>query len=256
MKGDITPMDIIKRNGEQIVYDGKKIIAAIEKANKEVANRKDRLTKKEICVIEERVHDALKQMTHSAGVEEIQDMVITNIYRMDKPVVGSAYTIYRYVHQQKRKGIIDEPIFTQSIALLDMKNDEAKGENANKNVDYLSTQRDYMAGFVSKTLNKEYYYNDPEIQEYHYSGKGHNHDDDYTAMRMHNCGLINLEDCFQNGTEISGRHIGTPRSFRSTCTITTQAIAQTASLQYGLRLVCRTLKTVLTVRDRVTLSLA
>lgn len=229
-------MKIIKRNGEYDEYKGEKITAAVAKANNEISNPADRLTAKEIDVIEERVRDALTKMTHAASVEEIQDMVITNIYRMDKPVVGSAYAIYRYVHQQKRKGIIDEPVFTQSIALLDMKNDEAKGENANKNVDYLSTQRDYLAGFVNKLLVDKYYYADPEIEEYHNSGKGHNHDADYIAMRMHNCGLINAEDCLQNGTEISGRHINKPRSFRSACTILTQMIAQTASLQYGLRL--------------------
>ena len=227
-------MKVIKRNGQTVDYDGTKIIAAISKANESVSNPDDRLTETEIKVIEERIRHRLSVMTHEAGVEEIQDMVITGIYQMDRPVVGSAYAIYRYVHAQARKGAIDKPVFAQSIALLDMKNDEAKGENANKNVTYLSTQRDYLAGFINKHLADKVYYNDPEIVEYHNSGKGHNHDADYTSMRMTNCGLINAEDCLQNGTEISGRHINKPRSFRSACTILTQMIAQTASLQYGL----------------------
>lgn len=226
-------MHVIKRNGQTVGYDGAKIIAAISKANDSVSNPDDRLTETEIKVIEERIRRRLSAMTHEAGVEEIQDMVITGIYQMDRPVVGSAYAIYRYIHAQARKGIIDEPVFAQSIALLDMKNDEAKGENANKNVMYLSTQRDYLAGFINKHLADRFYYNDPEIIEYHNSGKGHNHDADYTSMRMTNCGLINAEDCLQNGTEISGRHISKPRSFRSACTILTQMIAQTASLQFG-----------------------
>ncbi len=226
-------MNIIKRNGETVPYNGEKIKDAIRKANKEVSNRKEKLTEKEIDVIEERVRTALENETHASSVEDIQDMVITNIYSMNKPVVGSGYAIYRYKHNQLRRGIVDEPIIAQSIALLDLTNEEASQENANKNVDYLSTQRDYLAGFINKYLSWKHYYNVPELVEYHTSGKGHHHDADYIAMRMHNCGLINLDDCLQNGTEISGRHINKPRSFRNACTITTQIIAQVASLQYG-----------------------
>ena len=226
-------MNIIKRNGETVKYDGDKIIKAIMNANKDVADKKHHITKKEAAVIEERIRQTLSDATFSYGVEDIQELVIAGIYAMNRPVAGNAYAIYRYKHQQKRRGLIDEPVMAQSISLLDMKNEEAAGENANKNVDYLSTQRDYIAGFVSKFLSWNHYYNVPEIVDYHLSGKGHHHDSDYIAMKMHNCGLINAEDCLQNGTEISGRHIGKPRSWRSACTILTQMIAQVASLQYG-----------------------
>lgn len=223
-------MKLLKRDGTEVDYDGQKIKNAVGKANKSISVPDQRLTEAEIDVIEERIHKKVRDMKYIPNVEQIQNMVIKEIYAMGRDTVGLSYAEYRYKHEQMRKM---NPLYENCVSLLDSSNEEANQENANKKPMLLSTQRDYMAGFMNKELNKRYYINDTELQEYHDSGKGHHHDQDYTAQRMNNCGLINLDDCLQNGTVISGKRISKPKSFRSAANIGSQIIGQVASYQFG-----------------------
>lgn len=223
-------MKLLKRNGEEVNYDGSKIMKAVGKANQAIASEDARLTDAEITVIEERIRRRLGKFTTVPDVETIQNMVIKEIYAMGRDKVGLCYAEYRYKHEQLRKM---DALYENCITLLDDRNEDLKQENANKQPILLSTQRDYIAGLVNKTLNKLYYINDEVLQEYHDSGKGHHHDQDYTAQRMTNCGLINLEDCLQNGTVISNKMIWKPRSFRSAANISSQLVGQVASYQFG-----------------------
>lgn len=223
-------MKIMKRNGTEVDYDGSKITNAVRKANGTVKIEAKRLTDAEISVIEERISREVNGAAHVLSVEDIQNAVIREIYAMGKDAVGYNYAVYRYKHEQMRK---NNPLYENCVALLDDKNEDAKGENANKKTILLSTQRDYMAGYMNKELNKRYYINDDEIQDYHDSGRGHHHDQDYTAQRMTNCGLINLDDCLQNGTVISGKTIYKPKSFRSATNVGSQIIGMVASFQFG-----------------------
>lgn len=223
-------MNVLKRNGKEVAYDGTKIKNAIRKANTSIKIEDKRLTDSEIDVIEERICHTIKNMKYTPNVEMIQNMVIKEIYAMGRDAVGLSYAEYRYKHEQMRK---NNPLYENCVSLLDAKNEEANQENANKKPILLSTQRDYMAGFVCKELNDRYYVNDPEINDYHKSGRGHNHDSDYTAQRMTNCGLPNLKDCLENGTVISGRRIIKPKSFQVAANISSQIIGMVASFQYG-----------------------
>lgn len=223
-------MKIMKRNGTEVDYDGSKIIGAVRKANKSVTIIGKRLSEAEITVIEERISREVNNAAHILSVEDIQNAVIREIYAMGKDMVGYNYAVYRYKHEQMRK---NNPLYENCVTLLDDKNEDAKGENANKKTVLLSTQRDYMAGYMNKELNRRYYINDDEIQDYHDSGRGHHHDQDYTAQRMTNCGLINLDDCLQNGTVISGKTIYKPKSFRSATNVGSQVVGMVASFQFG-----------------------
>ena len=228
----MSDLKILKRNGAEKPYDGEKIKTAVRKASQSISVPEQQLSEAEIAVIEERIRKHLLKTSYIVGVEDIQNMVIKEIYAMGRDTVGLAYAEYRYKHEQMRK---NNPLYENCISLLEMQNEEANQENANKKPMLLSTQRDYMAGFINKELNARFFIDDPEIEEYHKSGKGHNHDQDYTAQRMTNCGLINLEDCLQNGTVISGRKIKKPKSFRVAANIASQAIGMVASFQFGLR---------------------
>ena len=179
--------------------------------------------------IAENVAGQCAKLDRAVSVEEIQDMVETGIMEMRGYEVAQKYVRYRYTRELARKAnTTDEEI----LSLLDQSNEEAKQENSNKNPVINSTQRDYMAGYVSRDLTSRVLLPE-EITKAHREGIIHFHDSDYFAQREHNCDLVNLEDMLQNGTVISGTMIEKPHSFYTACNITTQIIAQVASNQYG-----------------------
>ena len=221
-------MKIIKRSGKEVVFDRRKIVSAIERANTEVAE-KYRLSGEQINRIEGEVEDNCRSLTRAASVEEIQDMVENGIMGVGRFEVARKYITYRYKHALVRQAnTTDEQI----MSLIDCKNEEVKQENSNKNPTVNSVQRDYMAGEVSKDLTRRFLLPEDVIRA-HEEGIIHFHDSDYFAQRMHNCCLVNLEDMLQNGTVISETMIEKPHSFATACNIATQAIAQIASSQYG-----------------------
>ncbi|MBQ9616519.1 MAG: anaerobic ribonucleoside-triphosphate reductase, partial [Selenomonadaceae bacterium] len=221
-------MNIIKRSGEEVTFDGSKIVAAVEKANHEVTDDK-RLSDAEIDGIEAGVEKQCEELNRAASVEEIQDMVENGIMDSGKFEVARKYITYRYKRALVRKAnTTDEKIMT----LIELNNEEVKQENSNKNPTVNSVQRDYMAGEVSKDLTKRFLLPEDVVRA-HEEGIIHFHDADYFAQHMHNCDLVNLEDMLQNGTVISETMIEKPKSFSTACNIATQAIAQIASNQYG-----------------------
>ncbi len=221
-------MKIIKRSGKEVGFDISKIMAAVQKANREV-NEADRMTDKQIDVISDNVQTLCMEMTHTPSVEEIQDMVENQIMKQLAFEVARKYITYRYKRALIRKSnSTDEQILT----LIECNNEEVKQENSNKNPVVNSVQRDYMAGEVSKDITRRFLL-PPDIVKAHEEGLIHFHDSDYFAQHMHNCCLVNLEDMLQNGTVISETMIDTPKSFSTACNIATQSIAQIASSQYG-----------------------
>lgn len=221
-------MNIIKRNGEEVKYKGSKIINAVTKANNEVPEELQ-MSELQIKVIEERVRKTLETSPHSPSIEEIQDLVITEIMRQQAYRVAQLYTEYRYKQALKRKSnSTDDSI----LSLIEYQNEELKQENSNKNPMIASTQRDYIAGEVSKDLTMRILLPE-DIAEAHKDAIIHFHDSDYFLMRIYNCCLINLEDMLQNGTVISETMIEKPNSFATAANIATQIIAQVASNQYG-----------------------
>jgi len=221
-------MNIIKRDGTEVAYESNKIKAAIKKANKSVAVTEQIQDEAIDRVIENIEHD-LSLYDHAANVEDIQNMVIQYLMRAGFYHLAQNYTEFRYQRMLARKAnTTDDAI----ISLIELSNEEAKAENANKNPTINSTQRDYMAGEVSKDLAMRVLL-PQDIVEAHNAGKIHFHDSDYFAQREHNCDLINLEDMLQNGTVISGTMIERPHSFYTACNVTTQVVAQVASNQYG-----------------------
>ena len=221
-------MKIIKRSGKEVGFDISKIMAAVQKANREV-NEADRMTDKQIDVISDNVQTLCMEMTHTPSVEEIQDMVENQIMKQLAFEVARKYITYRYKRALVRKSnSTDEQI----LSLLECNNEEVKQENSNKNPVVNSVQRDYMAGEVSKDITRRFLL-PPDIVKAHEEGLIHFHDSDYFAQHMHNCCLVNLEDMLQNGTVISETMIDTPKSFSTACNIATQSIAQIASSQYG-----------------------
>ena len=221
-------MKIIKRSGAEAVFDITKIIVAVGKANKVVADE-HKLTNAQIQTIAANVEQQCTRMGRAVSVEEIQDMVEDQIMDQKAFEVARKYITYRYVQNLKRQSnTTDERILT----LIECNNEEVKQENANKNPTVNSVQRDYMAGEVSKDLTDRLLL-PAEIVQAHKEGIIHFHDADYFAQHMHNCDLVNLEDMLQNGTVISGTYIEKPHSFSTACNIATQIIAQVASNQYG-----------------------
>ena len=221
-------MNIIKRDGSQAQFDAAKIAAAIRKANETVEDA-DKLTEARIERIAAQIGEYAEAHDRALGVEEIQDIVETKIQEAGAHLVAKNYIKYRFVQDIKRRhNTTDGEILT----LINCTNEEAKQENANKNPVVNSTQRDYMAGAVSKDITKRILLPD-DIVKAHEEGLIHFHDMDYYAQRMHNCDLVNLEDMLQNGTVISGTQISRPHSFSTACNIATQIIAQVASNQYG-----------------------
>ena len=221
-------MKVIKRNGTEVVFDITKIILAITKANESV-DESIRMTPMQIQRIAESVEFACLKMNRSPTVEEIQDYVEHQIMAHGAYEIAKNYITYRYTRSLVRKSnTTDEKI----LSLIECCNEEAKQENSNKNPVVNSTQRDYMAGEVSRDITERILL-PLDIVEAHREGLIHFHDADYFAQHMHNCDLVNLEDMLQNGTVITGTLIERPHSFSTACNIATQIIAQVASNQYG-----------------------
>ena len=225
---DTVTTNVIKRNGEEVHFDRAKIVNAITKANGNV-ERIHQMNPYQIEAIADTIAEQVQETPHAVNVEDIQDMVETSIMEMRGYEVAQKYVRYRYRRELKRKSnTTDNGI----LALLDHINEEVNQENSNKNPVINSTQRDYMAGEVSKDLSKRVLLPE-EIVRAHEEGIIHFHDTDYFAQKEHNCDLINLEDMRQNGTVISETMIEKPHSFFTACNVTTQIVAQVASNQYG-----------------------
>ena len=221
-------MKIIKRNGAEVAFDIQKIERAITKANNSVT-KADRMTPVQIGRIAESVELQCQKMNRAPTVEEIQDMVEHHIMAHGAFEVAKHYITYRYTRSLvRRANTTDDKI----LSLIECNNEEAKQENSNKNPVVNSTQRDYMAGEVSRDITNRLLL-PQDIVEAHEEGIIHFHDTDYFAQHMHNCDLVNLEDMLQNGTVITGTMIEKPHSFATACNIATQIVAQVASNQYG-----------------------
>ena len=221
-------MKIIKRNGSEMPFDNQKIYSAISRANAQVEET-DRITPEEIEAITERVTEYCKQLDRAPDVEEVQDQVEHELMVHGAFVLAKCYITYRYTRALVRQSNTTDG---RILSLIECSNEEAKQENANKNPVINSTQRDYMAGEVSKDLSERLLL-PADIVKAHQEGIIHFHDMDYYAQHMHNCDLVNLEDMLQNGTVITGTLIEKPHSFSTACNIATQIIAQVASNQYG-----------------------
>ncbi len=221
-------MKIIKRSGQEAVFDISKIAAAVQKAN-DVVDERDRLSHQQILEISANVQNAAQKVSRALGVEEIQELVEEQIMRFGAYEVAKKYITYRYTRTLARQSnTTDDKI----ISLIECNNEEAKQENSNKNPTVNSVQRDYMAGEVSRDLTERVLLPEDIVQA-HRDGIIHFHDSDYFAQHMHNCCLVNLKDMLENGTVISGTMIERPHSFSTACNIATQIIAQVASNQYG-----------------------
>ena len=221
-------MKIIKRNGSEAEFDITKIIVAIGKANETVPEG-ERMTQMQVRRIADSVVLACEQLGRSPSVEEVQDMVEHHIMAHGAFEVAKSYITYRYTRTLVRQSnTTDDKI----LSLIECNNEEAKQENSNKNPIINSTQRDYIAGEVSRDITNRILL-PQDIVEAHNEGIIHFHDADYFAQHMHNCDLVNLEDMLQNGTVITGTMIERPHSFSTACNIATQIIAQVASNQYG-----------------------
>ena len=221
-------MKIIKRSGKEDVFDRAKIIAAVGKANITVIEA-EQLSSETIAKIASDIETRCAGMNRAVDVETIQDWVEIEIMKYGAFTVAKNYITYRY-----ERGLLRQSNTTDQkiLSLLNFENEEVKQENSNKNPVINSTQRDYMAGEVSKDLSRRVLL--PEkIVRAHEEGIIHFHDTDYFAQREHNCDLINLEDMLQNGTVISETLIEKPHSFFTACNVTTQIVAQVASNQYG-----------------------
>ena len=218
-------MKVIKRDGRAVDYNRDKIITAIEKANQEV-QRKERVSKEEIKEITKYIEELDKKRIL---VEDIQDIIEEQLMDMKKFELAKKYMIYRYTRALVRKAnTTDESI----LGLIKNQNKELLEENSNKNAVLASTQRDYIAGEVSKDLTKRILL--PEkITKAHEDGILHFHDMDYFLQPIFNCCLINIGDMLDNGTVMNGKLIESPKSFQVACTVMTQIIAAVASNQYG-----------------------
>lgn len=220
--------NVVKRNGQIVKFDQTKILNAITKANNSVPES-ERLDESKISEITSTVVDECARSTENIGVEDIQDMVETGIMKAGAFEVAKHYITYRYQHSQiRQKNTTDDKI----LSLVGLNNKEAKSENSNKNPVINSTQRDYMAGEISRDLTRRYLLPQIVLDAWN-EGAIHFHDSDYFAQHSFNCSLINLDDMLKNGTVITGTLIETPHSFSTACNITTQIIAQVASNQYG-----------------------
>jgi len=221
-------MKIIKRNGSEETFDREKIKNAMRKAVVVNGDRPE-LSERQIDYISLVIEDHCEEMGRALSVEEIQELVESHIIMQGAPETAKRYIRYRFTRNLARQANTTD---NQILSLIECNNEEAKQENANKNPIINSTQRDYMAGEVSKDLTRRILLPE-EIVKAHDEGIIHFHDADYYAQHMHNCDLVNLEDMLQNGTVITGTLIEKPHSFSTACNIATQIIAQVASNQYG-----------------------
>ena len=220
-------MKIIKRNGAEEVFDIKKIVIAVTKADSSSEGRS--LTDSQIEDIAEFVEFKCNKLNRAVSVEEIQDLVEDQIMATGAFELAKRYVRYRYKRSLVRKANTTD---NRILSLIECNNEDVKQENSNKNPSVNSVQRDYMAGEVSRDLTQRMLLPE-DIVEADKEGIIHFHDSDYYAQHMHNCDLVNLEDMLQNGTVISGTMIEKPHSFSTACNIATQIIAQVASNQYG-----------------------
>ena len=220
-------MKIIKRNGSEEVFDIRKIVRAITKADTKAESRS--LTDGQIEDIAEYVEFKCNKLNRAVSVEEIQDMVENQIMATGAFDLARRYVRYRYKRSLVRRANTTD---NRILSLIECNNEDVKQENSNKNPAVNSVQRDYMAGEVSRDLTQRMLLPE-DIVEADKQGIIHFHDSDYYAQHMHNCDLVNLEDMLQNGTVISGTMIEKPHSFSTACNIATQIIAQVASNQYG-----------------------
>ena len=218
-------MKVIKRDGSIVDYDRSKISTAIQKANDEVPEE-DRLSQDRIDAIIDRIEELKRPRIL---VEDIQDLVEQGLVAENKFHLAKTYIIYRYNRALVRKAnTTDESI----LSLLRNENKELAEENSNKNTMIAATQRDYIAGEVSRDLTRRILL--PEyISKAHDEGAIHFHDADYFVQPIFNCCLINIGDMLDNGTVMNGKLIESPKSFQVACTVTTQIIACVASNQYG-----------------------
>ena len=219
---------VIKRNGEEVEFDAEKISNAIQKANNEVTDDK-KLTLLQIADVTRKVVERIEKASHAVNVERIQDLVEIAIMEEGGYEIAQKYVRYRYQREIARKANTTD---AEILSLIECSNEEVNQENSNKDASINSTQRDYMAGQVSKDLTMRLLL-PKEIVDAHNDGIIHFHDSDYYAQKEHNCDLINLEDMLQNGTVISETMIEKPHSFYTACNVTTQIVAQVASNQYG-----------------------
>ncbi len=221
-------MNVIKRDGTEVKFSSEKIKKAIYSANNEV-NENSKLLPEQIDTIVKQVTAKCSALRRPAGVEEIQDFVENYLMASGKNDLARRYIRYRYDRAMTRKRNTTD---ARILSVVDLNNEEVKEENANKNPVVIPTQRDYIAGEVSKDITERYLL-PPDILEAHKSGIIHFHDADYFVQHSHNCDLVNLEDMLQNGTVINKTMIEKPHSFATACNIATQIMAQVASCQYG-----------------------
>lgn len=221
-------MKIIKRNGQEVIFDEVKITNAIIGANKEVVET-ERLSEEEIDNITNDIKYKCQKMKRALSVEEIQNLVEDELMKLNAFSVARKYITYRFQRALARQSNTTDD---QILSLIECANEEVKQENSNKNPTVNSVQRDYMAGEVSKDLTRRILLPE-DIVKAHDEGLIHFHDADYFSQHMHNCDLVNLEDMLQNGTVISETMIEKPKSFSTACNVATQIIAQVASSQYG-----------------------
>ena len=222
-------MKVIKRNGVEVEFNSHKIQNAIEKANNSIEVKSKRIGRRLIKLITDEISDAYIEAKRTRSVEFIQDQIENKLIEYNAYAVAKEYITYRYKRTLARtSSTADDKI----MALLDNANEDLKQENSNKNPMIASTQRDYMAGEISKEITNRILLPD-DIVDAHNKGVLHFHDADYFAQHIFNCCLVNLEDMLQNGTVISGTMIEKPHSFSTACNIATQIIAQIASNQYG-----------------------
>ena len=219
---------VIKRNGEEVEFNKHKIACAISAANNDVSKKEYKLRRRDITEIVDTVVEKISKLNRAINVEEIQDMVEDTLLQFGKFEVSKQYIRYRYEHKLLRESPLDKKI----MSLVEYNNEEVKQENANKNPEIAPTQRDYIAGEISRDITMRKLL-PKKIVDAHNEGIIHFHDSDYFIQHISNCCLINLEDMLQNGTVISGTYIDKPHRFSTACTIATQIIAQVASSQYG-----------------------
>ena len=218
---------IIKRDGTEVAFDAEKIFNAISNANAEVS-AEEQLNNVGLQITTQMIVEQLNKFKRADEVEEIQEIVETELMKMKAYEVAKRYIRYRYDHKLKRESDTDKKV----MSLVEFQNEAVKQENSNKNPEIIPTQRDYIAGEISKDITMRRLL--PEnVVKAHEDGLIHFHDADYFIQHSHNCCLVNLEDMLQNSTVISGTLIEKPHTFSTACNIATQIIAQVASSQYG-----------------------
>ena len=218
---------IIKRDGTEVAFNTEKIFNAISKANAEV-NTEEKLNNVGLQITTQMIVERLNKFNRAVEVEEIQEIAETALMEMKAYEVAKRYIRYRYDHKLKRESDTDKKV----MSLVEYQNEAVKQENSNKNPEIIPTQRDYIAGEISKDITMRCLL--PEnVVKAHEDGLIHFHDADYFIQHSHNCCLVNLEDILQNGTVISSTLIEKPHTFSTACNIATQIIAQVASSQYG-----------------------